>query len=184
MIYRAITYYYLYCNIMPDNLSEIEQTIDNLNVKILFVENNQNIIINDINCTPYVSNQNINENVSLFSQILSVRHKVLYLQRDFASKNDIVIEGRDIGTEVFPNAEYKFYVTCDNIVRAKRRFEDLKITDPSITLEEVIKSLENRDYIDKTRKYSPLIKPQNAIEIDTSYISIEQTVNLMLSYIK
>lgn len=184
MIYRAFTYYFLQNNIKSSCEKIIEEYLENINVEIVFINNSQHIIVNGTDCTPFVSNKEINENVSLYSQILCLRHKVLHLQRNFASLNDIVIEGRDIGTEVFPNANYKFYVDCDILVRAKRRHEDLLKIDSSITLDEVVKSLEKRDYIDKTRKFSPLVKPKGAIEIDTSYKTIEQTVEEMLDYIK
>lgn len=183
MIYRAFTYYFLKNNILPENEDKINEELNKINVKIEFINNGQHIFIEGEDCLPYVNDIKVSDNVSLYSQILNLRNKVLHLQRDFASKNNIVIEGRDIGTEVFPNANYKFYVDCDIIVRAKRRYEDLINAGKSVSLEEVIKSLENRDYLDKTRKYSPLVKPANAIEINTANKTIEETVNEMFSFI-
>lgn len=184
MIYRAITYYYVSNNISGSDIDKIEETIGDLNINLEFIDNNQHVIINGYDYTSFVSDKIVSDNVPVFSQILSVRHKTLAIQRDFASKNSIVIEGRDIGSEVFPNAEYKFYIDCDVNIRAKRRFTDLKSANPSLTLEEVVNSLKNRDYLDSTRKYSPLVRPQNAIDIDTSIKSIEECVNKILSYIK
>lgn len=184
MIYRAITHYFLTKNITPSDEQNIYEELKNINIDIEFINNNQNIIINGLNCTKYVSAKEVQTNVSLYSQILAIRQKVLEVQRDFAKTNSIVIEGRDIGTEVFPKANYKFYVDCDVKVRARRRYNDLVLSGQKITLEEVIKSLKNRDYLDMTREHSPLKKPDGAITIDTSNSTIEETLHEIMSYIK
>ena len=184
MIYRSICYYFLVNGIMPENTSSINNELQNLKVEISFEESNQHIKINGLDCTPYVSSKEVQEYVSVYSQILKIRKVVLNVQRSFAMDNDIVIEGRDIGSEVFPNADYKFYVECDITIRAKRRYEDLVKNGQNTTLEDVIKSLENRDYLDKTREFSPLIKPADAHVIDTSTNTIEQSLTEILSYIK
>ena len=184
MIYRSITYYFLKHNIYPSDEQKIHENLQNINIKIEFINNNQNIIINDLNCTEFVSTKDVQSNVSLFSQILPIRKKVLDVQRGFATTNNIVVEGRDIGSEVFPNADYKFYVDCNVEVRAQRRYADLVASGQKITLDEVIKSLKNRDYLDMNRKHSPLKKPEGAMLIDTSHNSIEETLNIMLTNIK
>jgi len=183
MIYRAITYYYLKNGVFADNTEKILSTINNLSIKIVFDADSQNVYIQDENITDYVSNKEVQKNVSLFSQILEIRQRVFKIQHEFASKNNIVIEGRDIGTEVFPNADYKFYVTCDTVTRAKRRLEDLKKLNQDITLAEVIKSLEERDYLDKTRKYGPLKRADDAIDIDTTNASVDESLKEILSHI-
>ncbi len=184
MIYRSICYYFLANNIMPENRNAINNELQNIKVEISFEESNQHIKINGLDCTPYVSSKEVQEYVSVYSQILKIRKAVLSVQRSFAMDNDIVIEGRDIGSEVFPNADHKFYVECDITIRAKRRYEDLVKNGQNTTLEDVIKSLENRDYLDKTREFSPLIKPADAHVIDTSTNTIEQSLAEILSYIK
>ncbi|MBO7526756.1 MAG: (d)CMP kinase [Clostridia bacterium] len=183
MIYRAITYYYVKKSIKADS-QEVVSSIGNLNIKIVFFGNDQNVFIEGENITPFVSNVEVQKNVSLFSQILEIRQRVNVIQREFANKNNIVIEGRDIGTDVFPNAEYKFYVVCDTITRAKRRLADLNSINQQITLDEVIKSLQERDHLDTTRKYGPLRKAEDAIEIDTTNSTINESLNEILSQIK
>lgn len=183
MIYRAISFYFLKRNIFPKDAQKIVDELNNINIDIKFINGNQNIIINSVNCTDFVSAKEVQENVSLYSQILPIRQRVLKVQRNFAKTNNVVIEGRDIGTEVFPNADYKFYVDCDVNVRARRRHADLIASGQQISFEEVIKSLENRDYLDKTREYSPLKKPDGAIDIDTSNNTIEETLNKMMTFI-
>lgn len=184
MIYRSLCHYFLVNGIMPENINSINKELQNIRVEIYFEESNQHIKINGLECTPYVSSKEVQEYVSVYSQILKIRKAVLNVQRSFAMDNDIVIEGRDIGSEVFPNADHKFYVECDINIRAKRRYEDLVKNGQNTTIEDVIKSLKNRDYLDKTREFSPLIKPEDAHVIDTSTNTIEQSLAEILSYIK
>ena len=184
MIYRAMTYYYLKNNIMDTDITEINNSIENLNVDILFINNEQKVIIDNIDCTPFVSTKEVQRYVSLYSQILSIRNKVLNLQREFALYNDIVVEGRDIGTHVFPDAQYKFFVVCDIDIRARRRLQDLQNLGQNISLEEVKQSLKSRDILDSTRKICPLKRAETAIEIDTSNKTIEQSIEEMLKHIK
>ena len=184
MIYRAITYYFLLNNVSNKNINKIEQQINGMDVKIMFNNGQQNVIINNINCTEYVSSPAVQKNVSIFSQIGVVRKFILNLQRAFAANNSIVIEGRDVGSEVFPNAEYKFYVECDINIRAQRRYEDLKkLNDPS-TLEQVKESLLKRDYLDKTRELSPLRMPEGAHIINTSNKTIDECIGEILNITK
>ena len=183
MIYRAISYYFLSKNIFPDMLEEIANTLKSINIIITFKGQKQFVKINNIDCTPYVSGKNVQDTVSLYSQILDLRQKVTNIQRSFATQNNIIVEGRDIGTHVFPNADYKFFITCDIMVRAKRRLNDLISSGQNISLQQVIQSLKTRDALDSTRLFSPLKKADDAIDIDTSNSSVEQTVNLILSYI-
>lgn len=183
MIYRALTHY-LYCNgILPESIEESVHCLNDIDIEILFKDNNQFVIINKLDCTPYVSTPEVQKYVSVYSQILELREKVTRIQRAFALENDIVIEGRDIGTHVFPNADYKFFITCDIMVRAQRRLEDLKQSGQNITLEQVIQSLKTRDMLDSTRVFSPLKRADDAIDIDTSNSTIEQSVEQILSYI-
>lgn len=183
MIYRSICYYLFKNNAMPEDNEKVLNAVSNINIEIKFEGDAQNVIVNGLNCTPYVSSSVVQQYVSVYSQIPEVRAVVLSQQKGFAEKNNIVIEGRDIGTEVFPNAEHKFYVECDISVRAKRRFDDLVKENPNITLEEIEKSLENRDYLDKTRKHSPLVRPKDSVLIDTSNKTIGESLDELMEYI-
>ena len=183
MIYRAVSYYFLQNNIAPADVDKIENELKDINIEISFIDNQQYVKVNDVDATPFVSSQQVQQNVSLYSQILPLREKVTVKQREFALCNNVVVEGRDIGTHVFPNADYKFFITCDLMVRAKRRYNDLKNLGQDISLQEVVESLKNRDILDSTRKFSPLKKPENAIIIDTSNSSIEECVNLIIGHI-
>lgn len=184
MIYRAVTYYLLKNSINFDSDAQIPNAINKMVIQLVFIGEEQSVLINGTNCSQFVSTKEVQENVSLYSQNLDIRHKVLQVQRQFAAKHNIVIEGRDIGTEVFPMAEFKFYVECSIDVRAKRRHADLTAAGQIISLDEVKKSLEKRDYIDSTRKFSPLTKPKDAIVIDTTLNTIDQSLNFILNYVK
>ena len=121
----------------------------------------------------------------MVSAIRIVREKMVDLQRKMSGKKSVVLDGRDIGTVVFPNADYKFYVTASVDVRARRRYEEeLRKGISNLSFDEVKKSMENRDYIDSNREVTPLRKADDAIEIDTSYMSIEEVLEKILSYIK
>lgn len=183
MIYRSFTNYFLSKSITPDENERILNELNSSQSYIIFINGEQHVFINDVDFSLNISSTSVQQNVSLFSQNINLREYILDLQRNFASKNNVVIEGRDIGTEVFPNAKYKFYIVCDMNIRANRRLEDLKKLNSNITLNEVVQSLENRDYLDSTRKISPLKKPIDAIIIDTSNSTIDESVNEILSHI-
>lgn len=184
MIYRAVTYYFVKNNILPNDINEITNALNNMNIYIKFDNDNQMVYVDNQDITPYVSSQEVQRNVSLYSQIFSIREKITEIQRVFAQNNNIVVEGRDIGTHVFPNADYKFFVTCNIEIRAKRRLDDLVKSGQNITLDEVVNSLKNRDYIDTTREFSPLKRADDAIDIDTSNSTIDESVNEIIGYIR
>ncbi len=184
MIYRAITYYFISHDVSSTEIEKIKTHLDKINIELFFVNDEQHVYIDKIDYTPFVSTQVVQQNVSLFSQVLIIREKITNIQHEYASTNNIVVEGRDVGSHVFPNADYKFFVKCDINVRANRRLFDLERLGQKISLQDVIKSLENRDYLDSTRKFSPLVCPENAIIIDTSNATIEQSVDQILSFIK
>ena len=184
MIYRAVAYYFLTKNVTPEDIDQIEALLPKMQIEICFNNNEQHVIISGLDCTPFVSIIEVQQTVSVFSQIPSIREKVTAIQRAFAAENNVVVEGRDIGTHVFPNADYKFFVTCDIKVRAQRRLADLQKSGQNISLDDVIQSLKTRDMLDTTRVISPLKRADDAIDIDTSNFTIEQSVNQILSYIK
>lgn len=184
MIYRAITHYLYSHNVLPEDTNAVENALNSLKINIVFKDGNQFVYINDEDVSPYVSSKAVQQNVSLYSQIYKLREKVTTIQREFAQSNNVVVEGRDIGTYVFPNADYKFFITCDVNVRAERRLNDLLASGQNITLDEVVESLKNRDYIDSTREYSPLKRADDAINIDTSHSTVEESVNEILKFIK
>lgn len=184
MIYRVLTYYLLKNQIKENQLGKIKEALKKIDIKLNFINHNQRIFIFDKDYTRYINLPLVQKNVSKFSKIKAVRQVCLKLQRNFAKNNNIIVEGRDIGSVVYPNANIKFFITCDINVRAKRRFDDLIKTGQNVTLEEVKNDLIARDNNDTFRKESPLKISDGALIIDTTQKTIQQTLEIMIKYIK
>jgi len=174
-MYRAVTLFFLKNNIDLTNHLDILSALDEINLKIDYKSNNFDVYVQNKNVNDSIRDENININVSKISEISEIRKKMVELQRDFSTNKNIVIEGRDIGSHVFPNAEFKFYVDANIKVRASRRMTDTSNT-AKITLDEMCEQLLKRDKIDSSRDISPLIKPEDAIVVDTTFLSIEEQV--------
>lgn len=183
MIYRALAHYFLENNISTQNEQKLAQALSKISVSIVFIQQQQHVFVNGKDLTPYVSSQKVQQCVSVYAQVLPIREKVLSIQQEYSKNNNIVVEGRDIGSVVFPNAEHKFFITCDLKTRAKRRHLDLINAGQNVTLEQVEQSLKARDEQDTSREFSPLVCPDDAVIIDTSNLTIEQCISQMLSTI-
>lgn len=176
-IFRAITAYLLENNKNVDLLK-------NINVKVKIEDNNQYVFVNDIDYTPILRNNEISTNVAEISTIPEVQFSAQKIVKEFCSTHNVVIDGRGLGNEVLKDAEFKFYLDCSVHVRAQRRFLEEQLKGTKITLPEIENQLKIRDKLDKEREIAPLVVPENAIVIDSTNLSIEEIVNLMLSYIK
>ena len=183
-MYRCIALSFLRNDIpFIDNSSSrklVEDTkleLDNKNGKQLFILNGEDVTIE-------IRNENVTNNVSLVSSFSFIRKHLVKIQRDFARKNDSVIEGRDIGTVVFPNADFKFFLIADDKVRAERRQLDLIKYGENRPIHQIIEEIRKRDRFDSERKDSPLLKAENAVEIDTSYLSINEQVDFIVKIVK
>ena len=175
MMYRAVTLYFLINKI---NINEINicNQINNIDILIEFVLNKQIVYLNNSNVTAHLRDGRVADNVSLVSSNIYVRKKLVKIQRSIAKKNDIVVDGRDIGTNVFPDAEFKFYLIADINARANRRLMELtNLTSKS--LDEIKEEILLRDDMDSKREFSPLKKAREAIEIDTTHLSLDEQVN-------
>ena len=173
-MYRAVTLFFLDNKIDLTNSDEVSSALNKINLKIENRSSSFNVFVQNTNVNNLIRDELINKNVSNVSEIYSVRKKMVEIQREFSSNKDIVIEGRDIGSHVFPNADYKFYIEADISVRASRRMKDLSNGNKS--LDDMCKLLLERDKIDSNRNISPLIKPKDAYVVDTTSLSIEEQV--------
>ena len=173
-MYRAVTLFFLNNKIDLTNSDEVSSALNKINLKIENRSSSFNVFVQNANVNNLIRDELINKNVSNVSEIFSVRKKMVEIQREFSSNKDIVIEGRDIGSHVFPNADYKFYIEADISVRASRRMKDLSNGNKS--LDDMCKLLLERDKIDSNRNISPLIKPKDAYVVDTTTLSIEEQV--------
>ncbi len=181
-IYRGLACAYRDRGLTQINEEEIKRFVDTVNVKVAFDGQVQRVIVNDKDYTPSLREEEISILSSKISPYPYLREKVLSIQRDFAKKYNCILEGRDIGTVVLPDADVKFFVTARPEIRAKRRAEQLN--DKSITFEQVLKDLEERDYKDKHRAVAPLKVAPDAIVIDTSDDTLDETMDKCIRAIK
>ena len=177
-MYRAITLFCFRNNLVGENFINNEGIIAALDqVDIHFEFNNESnkleVTLNSENVEKEIRTMQVSRLVSKVSSIKEVRSKLVAEQQKIGKNGGVVMDGRDIGSVVFPNAELKIFVTADPLVRANRRF--LELNDPTISIDEVLQNLQERDHIDSTRKESPLTQTEDAIVVDNSNLSqIEQ----------
>ena len=185
-MYRAITLYFLRNQVDFNDPAAVLGAIANINLSFIFNEDNgrSEICLNDENVEPYVRDMIIAEKVSEVAAIREVRSFAVAQQKRMGRKKGIVMDGRDIGTAVFPDAELKIFMTADPEVRVMRRFKEMYATNPQITIDEVRHNLELRDYIDSTREESPLHQAADAILLDNSNLSKEEQLDIVLEWVK
>ena len=182
-MYRAITLYLLRNKISYDNEDAIRNNLKNIIITFKYVEGNQNTFLNNENVEMEIRGDKISNNVSKYSSISIIREHLVSIQKQMGKRKKIVVEGRDITTVVFPDAEIKFFMTADIEVRAKRRFEDMKNNNPEVTYSDVLENLSERDSKDSNRKDSPLRVADEAIVIDTSDLEINEQTNKIIDII-
>lgn len=181
-MYRAVTLHFLNNSIDIKNSSEILKLLNNMNLKIGYENNNFTILLDNQVVNKEIRSQSVTNFVSSVSKLPDVRKEMVIMQRSFSNKKDIVVEGRDIGSHVFPNADYKFFIEANIEVRAKRRYDEM--ADSSlITISEIEQQLESRDNLDSNRSISPLIRAEDAIVIDTTLLSINEQVDKLYNKI-
>ena len=186
-MYRAITLFGL--RNFKDEKQEIDlsKLLQNLNeISLEFRENSGKleIYLNGENVSKEIRTTEVSDNVSFIAKHPEVRARLVVLQRDIAEKQGVIMDGRDIGTVVLPNADYKFFLTASADERARRRFLELQSLGIETTVEEVKQNLIERDRIDSEREISPLKQAEDAILIDNTNLNKEETIDLILSYIK
>ena len=182
-MYRAVTLYFVNRGISQNDTKKIKDELNNIIIDFKYVEDNQHIFLNDQDVENEIRSDEISNQVSFFSSNSSIREFLVNKQKTFGINKNIVVEGRDITTVVFPDAEIKVFMTADIQVRAKRRFNEMKSKNPDITYSDVIKNLEDRDIQDSTRKDSPLMVADDAFILDTSDLEINDQVDKIINFI-
>jgi cytidylate kinase len=184
-MYRAITLYFLRNHIDWTNSAEVVEALENIYIEFEFNKKSQQseIMLNGENVEYVIRDLVIAEKVSEVAAIKEVRTFAVAQQQKMGEKNAVVMDGRDIGTTVFPDAELKIFMTADIAVRVERRFKEMYEKNPNITIEEVKTNLEMRDYIDSHREVSPLRKAEDAIEIDNTHLTMEEQLKIALSLV-
>ena len=186
-MYRAITLFGLRNFKNEKQEIDLSKLLQNLNeISLEFKENSGKleIYLNGENVSKEIRTTEVSDNVSFIAKQPEVRERLVVLQRDIAEKQGVIMDGRDIGTVVLPNADYKFFLTASADERARRRFLELQSLGIETTVEEVKQNLIERDRIDSEREISPLKQAEDAILIDNTNLNKEETIDLILSYIK
>lgn len=186
-MYRGVTLYCLRNGLIINgnaNTELIEDSLPNINLKFHFNPATQksDLYLNDEDVEELIRMPEIADNVSIIAAIKGVRKKLVAEQRKISQKVNIVMDGRDIGSVVFPDADIKFFVTASPEVRAERRLLELQMKGINISYEETLKNILNRDHLDSTRLESPLIRTSDSILIDTTDLTPEQQLNMALNF--
>jgi cytidylate kinase len=183
-MYRAITLYFLRNHVDWTDKKEVLKALKEIHLEFQFNEKTQTseMYLNDENVEYVIRDLVVAEKVSEVAAIKEVRTFAVAQQQKIGAKKGIVMDGRDIGTVVFPKAELKIFMTADNTVRVERRFRELYEKNPNITIEEVKNNLEMRDYIDSNREVSPLRKADDAIVLDNTNLTPKEQFDKALSW--
>ena len=183
-MYRAMAYYFLTHNIQVEDIEAISKACEVVDVSISYEDGVQIVWLNGENVSGKIRTEEVGKMASATSVYPVVRTKLVELQQKLAQKTDVIMDGRDIGTVVLPNADVKIYMTADARVRAKRRFDELIAKGMECDLDEIEKDIIQRDYRDMNRETSPLKKADDAVELDTSDLDINGVVNAMKEIIE
>ena len=179
-MYRAFTYYVIIKKADLDNTSNIEKLLDGFKLSI----SQDNVLLNEEDITTEIRRENVTANVSYISSIDFVRKKMVELQREIGKNKDIVVEGRDIGTVVFPDTRYKFYLDADVDERAQRRLKDKKNEEKELSVLSMKEKIQKRDQYDSTRDNSPLKQAHDAIFIDSTHMTIDEVCKYIINKVK
>ncbi len=179
-MYRASTLAVLASGVNPHNEIAVVRAVSNSSIKLVPGKGKLKILLNNRNVSKEIRSKQVTEFVSLISTYRGVREHLVALQREMAESDNVVCEGRDIGTVVFPNADLKLYIDCSIDERAKRRLLDLRRAGIKVSIDEVKEQLEKRDKTDSERELSPLTVPQGSEIIDTTSLTIEEEIKRVL----
>lgn len=183
-MYRAVALYFLRNNIDLNNPTQVSEALENIHLNFHSRDYESHITLNDEEVSDEIRLMPVSESVSAVSAIHDVRVEMVKQQQRMGKSKNIVMDGRDIGTVVFPDAQVKIFMTADPKIRAERRFKELLPKNPDISLEDVFENLAHRDYQDTTRKESPLMRADDAIILDNTELTPQEQLDFALSKIK
>ena len=183
-LYRAIGLFALKNGVDLCQQNQVEQMLSNVQIELVFLEGEQHVFLCGTDVSQEIRTPEVSMAASQVSAILAVRDFLFDLQRDMAKKHSVIMDGRDIGTVVLPHAQVKIFLTASPEERARRRFEELKQKGSQSSYEEVLKDLKQRDYQDSHREIAPLRPAEDAIEVDTTGLSLQQSVDRIIMLIK
>lgn len=179
-MYRAIALYFLKHHVSPKKEEEVKKACDQIRIQICYENQEQQVFLNGENVTPYLRTEEVGNMASVSSANPMVRQKLLDLQREIARKENVLMDGRDIGSHVLPDAPLKIYLTASVQTRAERRYQELTEKGMVCDLEEIKRDIEQRDDRDMHRETAPLVQAEDAVLIDSSDLTIDQVVQRIL----
>lgn len=180
-MYRAATLYFVDKGIPPKQSADMLEALNSLHIVLEPGEERQQVFLNNRNVTDEIRSNAVNNIVSQYSQLEALRTRLVALQQQMAERKGVVMDGRDIGTTVLPDAEVKIYMTASVEERAARRYNEMSEKE-FITLEQLQQEIQQRDQLDQQREISPLTQAHDAILLDTTSMTIEQVVDAIISY--
>ena len=183
-LYRTFGLYAMRIGLEPTNIEKLEEALANVEIELKEVEGKLLPHLNNENVEGYIRNEEVARTTSKFASIKQVREYIAVRQRRLAEGRNVIMEGRDIGSSVFPDAELKIFLNADVHERANRRYKQLLEKGENITFEKALDMITTRDHADMTREVSPLVKTEDMIEIDTTDMSIEQVVERAMELVK
>lgn len=176
-MYRAMAYYFLQKKTDPSDETAIAAMCPDVDVTIAYEGNEQQVLLNGENVNGFIRTEEVGNMASSVSVYPVVRTKLVELQRQLAAKSDVIMDGRDIGTCVLPDAQVKIYLTASSATRAKRRFDELAAKGETCDLEQIEKDIIDMDYRDMHRETSPLKQAEDAVLVDSSEMNIDEVVD-------
>lgn len=182
-IFRGIACAFVDSGLEDMNNQIVNDFVKNLIVEVKFINDSQHVFVNGVDQTANLRTERISQMASKISAYAKVREFMVDIARDFAAKNDCIVEGRDIGSVVLPNAQVKIFLTADERIRAQRRFDQLKQMGKEESYDVVLEDLKERDYRDTHRDVSPLVKVEEAVLVDNSNMTFKETVEHCLKII-
>lgn len=182
-MYRTMAYYCMSNGISTTNGEAVEKALDSIKMEIKMNDGVQHMILNGSDVTGLIRTAEVGQGASDVGTFIPVRDRLVEMQQDMAKKISVVMDGRDIGTVVLPNAEVKIYLNADVEERARRRLKEFQVQGRNDTLCDVIEQIKQRDHNDMTREYNPLRKAENAVEIDTTGMSVEDVADAVLKIV-
>lgn len=183
-MYRAMAYYFLQNHISPEDKAAIAKAVDDVNISIEYIDGEQCVLLNGENVNQVIRKEEVGKMASATSKYAVVRKKLVALQHKLAQTADVIMDGRDIGTVVLPNANIKIYLTASSAIRAKRRYDELVAKGQDCNIDVIEKDIIDRDYQDMHREVSPLKQADDAVLLDSSDLDINGVVERMKEIIK
>ena len=183
-MYRALAIHFLKKGIAPENTEDVIEACSDAAVSIRYEDGAQQVYLNGENVTGMLRTEEVGNMASKTSAVPEVREKLLELQRTLAKENDVIMDGRDIGTNILPDVDVKIYLTASVETRARRRYDELKEKGEDCDLDQIAQDIKERDERDMNRETAPLKKAEDAILVDSSYMTIPEVVSEICSHCK